>query len=132
MSQRFVQNPWNTDVITTANATPVSSGVTFTPPANCGGTCEMKVIARNTATNAMVSWHAEVPFKMVGSTLTVGTLLNLGGAALAAVASAGADLTAFVGATIALLNTSNVLTPQVTGLAATSIEWLLSMKYDVN
>jgi hypothetical protein len=134
MSQRLVQNPWLTDVFTTAGATPtLSTNTAFATPSGSSGVAELRVLARNTGTGAMVFWHAEVPWKNVAGTLTVGTLLNVGGAALAAMASIAADLTAFIGATISLTSQAGAtIQSQVTGLAATSIEWLVDMRCNVN
>lgn len=133
MSVRQVQSPWLSDVIDTTDATVTTSAAcSYTPPNGSAGTCEYKVVARNTSTGTMVAWRAEAPWKKVGSTLTVGSLLNVGGAALALVGASAGDVTAFATAAISVVASAGVIQPKVQGIAATNIEWLIHCKYDVN
>lgn len=129
MSVRGIQNPWLSDVITTANATPtVSTNAAFVIPTGVGGYCEMTVTARNTATGASSTAKVGRTFQNVAGVLT------LTGALIALVGTAGAGVgDATMTAILANFTQSGTtLQPQVTGIAATNIEWLLDVRYTLN
>jgi hypothetical protein len=129
VSVRRIQNPWLSDVLTTANAVAtVSAATSFVVPAGVGAYCEMCVTARNTATGASSTAKVGRTFQNVGGVLT------LTGALIAIVGAAGAgvgDVT--MTAILANFTQSGVtFQPQVTGIAVTNIEWLLDVRYWLN
>lgn len=123
MSLRQIQNPWKSDVFTTAsNVATASANATFTPPAGSSGYVEMIAVARNVATNASSTLKVSYPFSNTAGTTTLGTITTL----------VPATTGALVAVLATIVNTANVLTPTVTGLLTTSIEWLLDVRYWVN
>lgn len=129
MSQRFVQNPWLTDVFTTTNATPATSGSTsYSVPSGVGGYVEMLATARNTATNVSASAKVARTFQTPGGVLTLtGSLITLVGTAGALVGDA-----TLVTALAGLAVSGSIVQPQVTGILATNIEWMLDVRYWIN
>jgi hypothetical protein len=127
MSSRFVQNPWLTDVLTTANATPtVSAATSFTPPSGASGYVEMLAQARNTATNVGGTAKVGRTFQTPGGVLALtGSLLVLVGGALGVLVGDATIVTAL--ADFAL--SGGILQPRVTGILATNIEWMLDVRY---
>ena len=127
MSQRFVQNPWLTDVLTTANATPtVSVATSFTPPSGVTGYVEMLAQGRNTATNVGGTAKVGRTFQTPGGVLALtGSLIVLVGGALGVLVG---DAT-IVAALANFASATGIIQPQVTGIAATNIEWLLDVRY---
>jgi hypothetical protein len=109
MSQRQIQNPWLSDVFTTGGA---------------GGHVKVLANARNTSTGASCVLEIIQAFKNVAGTLTlVGAATSL----VAALGDAGM-LTCVLGIT----SSGTTVQPQVTGIAATNIEWLIDARYWIN
>jgi hypothetical protein len=127
MSQRLVQSPWLTDVLTTANATPlVSAATSFSPPSGVTGYVEMLAHGRNTATNVGGTAKVGRTFQTPGGVLALtGSLIVLVGGALGVLVG---DAT-IVAALASFASSAGIVQPQVTGIAATSIEWLLDVRY---
>lgn len=123
-SQRFVQNPWLTDDLTTANATPtVSAATSYVVPSGASGYVEVTAVLKDASQNT-ASVKVSRSFKNVSGVLSlVGTLSSL----LAINGDAG-----LVTAVLGLTTSGTTVQPQVTGIAATSIEWLISAKYYVH
>lgn len=125
MSQRSIRHPWLSDVFTTADATPtVAANASAAIPSGASGMVEVTAVARNTATGATASVKVIRAFKNVSGTLTLVGALGTIAAALgdAAMVVIVADVTSS-GATVQ---------PRVTGIAATSIEWLIGAEYYLN
>jgi hypothetical protein len=129
MSQRFVQNPWLTDVVTTTDATPtVSAATSYSIPSGASGYVEMLVQARNTATNVGAAAKVARTFQTPGGVLALtGALVTLVGTAGALIGDA--TLTT---ALISLTSSGVIVQPRVTGIIATNIEWLLDVRYWIN
>ncbi len=122
MSLRQIQNPWKSDVFTTADATPtVSAPASFIVPAGSTVYVEMTAIARSAAGLVAATKIAAVAQNVAGTlTLTPVTL------ALAATTGGLA-----IGA-VTFTSTGVTIQPRVVGIIATSIEWLLDVRYSVN
>ena len=125
MSLRQIRSPWQSDVLTTADATPtVATNASAVIPTGAGGHVEVTATGRNTATGASFSMKVIRSFKNVSGTLSLnGTI----GVIAAATGDAGL-LTALVDVT----SSGTTVQPRVTGIAVTSIEWLVSAEYFVN
>jgi hypothetical protein len=130
MSQRFIQNPWLTDVFTTpgAAATP-SAATSFSVPSGASGYVEMIAHGRNTATNVGGVARVGRTFQAPGGVLALtGSLIILVGGALGVLVG---DAT--IVAALANFTSSGVIVqPQVTGIAVTNIEWMLDVRYWLN
>jgi hypothetical protein len=126
MSLRQIQNPWKSDVFTTAGAVATASAnATFAPPSGSSGYAEMIANGRVVATGLTSTIKIGQSWKNVAGTVT------LSGAATVLVSGASGDAaTTLVAVFVATGGTT--LTPTVTGIAATSIEWLLDVRYWVN
>jgi hypothetical protein len=130
MSNRFIQNPWLSDVLTTTDATPtVSTKTAFTVPSGSQGYVEMVVNARITGTNAGGVARLARPFQNPS-----GTLALVGAGLITIVGTAGAlvgdaTITTAVGT---FVTSGNIVQPRVTGIVATNIEWLLDVRYWLN
>jgi hypothetical protein len=126
MSVRQVQTPWLTDVFTTTDATPHDSATAaYAPPSGSAGVAEMSVVARNTATGASASAVVTQTYKNVSGTVSlVGALTSI----VPAIGDAG--LLAIVSAFAATGGTT--ITPRLTGIIATNIEWFISVKHMVS
>jgi hypothetical protein len=130
MSNRFIQNPWLSDVLTTTDATPTVSGPTsFTIPSGSQGYVEMVVNARITSTNVGGVAKLARPFQNPS-----GTLALVGAGLITIVGTAGAlvgdaTITTAVGTFVV---SGNIIQPRVTGIIATNIEWLLDVRYWLN
>ncbi len=127
MSNRQVQNPWLTDVFTTAsNILTASTNATFAPPSGSSGYVEMVATARNTASGAAGIVKVGQSWKNVAGTVTMTgtpTLLVNGTSSDAGMTTI---LASFAG------TTATTIIPAVTGVLTTSIEWLLDVRYWVN
>jgi stage III sporulation protein SpoIIIAA len=117
-----------TDVINTTNATPTASTTaTYTPPAASGGYIEITATARiSSGANVNNSGTVKSSFSFGNNagTVTVGTAN-----AIVPNTNSQTGLT-----TIALTCpvVGGVLTPTVTGVAATNIEWFLEVAVYAN
>lgn len=141
ISQQFLANALapatvvGFDSVQTSDATPtqlpnLALGNASTPmPNHTGGQVVVRVFARIPSTDQTVSWHAQAAFKRVGATISVGTLTNVGGNALASFAPTGGDAAALAGTTIGFTTTANGLVPNVTGLVAVTIDWTVDVSY---
>lgn len=123
MSLRFINNPWLTDVFSTANATPSNGNGTsnYTPPSGSAGYVQLTVVARNTSTG-------------VGATIVTGALFY-DGAGVLTVTPMGTPIVSITGAlaiSATLIASGTTVQPQVTGVAATTIEWLIDAIYRVD
>jgi len=127
MSQRFVQNPWLTDVFTTANATATqSAAVSYAVPSGASGYVEMTAVARNTATGAGGVAKVARTFQTPGGVFAfTGSLITLASGALGVLLGDASMVTALAN----FANSGSTIQPQVTGIAATNIEWMLSVCY---
>lgn len=128
MSQRFIQNPWLSDVFTTTNATITSSTTAiYAPPSGSTGYVEITILARNTSTGAVGVSKIAQSFKNIAGTVSLaGSLISIVGVAGALVG----DLTTAIAGLIVV--STATITPQVTGIVATNIEWLIDARYWVN
>jgi hypothetical protein len=126
MSLRQIQNPWKSDVFTTAGAVAAGSVPTsFSPPSGASGYAEMIANGRVIATGLCSTVKIGQSWKNVAGTVTLsglGTILVTG--------ASGDAATTLVAVFLATGGTT--LTPTVTGIAATPIEWLLDVRYWVN
>lgn len=114
-----------TDVLTTTNATPLVSAASSRVIAS--GTCgyvELTASARNTVNGASMVMRRMRCFKNVAGVLSI---VGNAGAILPAIGDA-AMLTALFDA----VATGTTLQPRVTGIAATTIEWLIETCYTLN
>ncbi len=122
MSLRQVQNPWKTDVFTTVDATPtVSAPTSFVVPAGAAVYVEMTAVARSAA--GLVSTT-----KVGAAVQNVGGVLTMTQVTLPLVAATGGLVIGVVNFT----STGVTIQPRVIGIVATSIEWLLDVRYWVN
>jgi hypothetical protein len=130
MSQRFIQNPWVTDVFTTTNATPtVSAAASFVIPSGAGGIALMTASARNTSTGASASAQVARTFQNIAGVLSLtGSLITIASGALGVLLGDATMVTALIDFT----SSGTTFQPRVTGIAATNIEWLLDVSYRVN
>lgn len=125
MSLRQVRNPWLTDVVTTTTATPaIATNAVFSIPSGAGGHVELMATGRNTANGVSVTSKSLRAFQTPGGVLAlVGTISVIvpptGDATLLAM---------IIDATIS----GNIVQPRITGIAVTSIEWLIEAAYYIN
>jgi len=98
-------------------------------PDHTSGHAEYWVIGSVPSTDQTVMFHAECPFKRRGATITVGTLLNVGGNALSLFGASAGDAAAFAGATIAVHVTAYGIILQVTGVDGLVIDWTVKSTY---
>ena len=118
-----------TGEVTTVDATPsLIPAAAFDPmpvPATLvGGYVRFVVTAIIGATKNTVAWDAVGYFKKDhAGTVTVSALKDIGGAALSFAGPNAGDELAFAGASILLFPTVNGASIQVTGIAATTIQW---------
>jgi hypothetical protein len=122
MSLRQVRSPWLVDVVTTTDATPtVVTNAVYVVPSGAAGFCDVDVVLRAAATVACA--RIRFPFRNVSGTLTRLTALPI----LALAGDAGL-LTAVLDST----QSGTTFQPRITGIALTSIEWLVSCAYVIN
>lgn len=122
MSQRQIQNPWKTDVFTTADATPtISAPTSFVVPLGSTVYVEMIAIARSAAGVVATT-------KIAAVAQNVATVLTLTPVTLALVAATGGLA---IGA-VTFTSSGVTIQPRVVGIIATSIEWMLDVRYWVN
>jgi hypothetical protein len=129
MSQRYVQHPWFTDVINTMDATLTNSTNTqYAPPSGSGGMVEIRGCAR--LKSGASSGHA-APFYLVQGWSNIAGTVTMEGSAtnVVAISSGNAALSTAV---ISVAIVAGKVTPKVTGIASTNIEWLLDVRYTVN
>lgn len=121
MAKRFINYPWPTDVVTTADATPtVSAATSYVVPTDTVGNLEMRALLKGPAGIVGVA-YINVPFRNVGGVLTlIAPILffPIGGELLAAAIDA--------------TKSGTTIQPRVTGIIATAIEWQLDCRYSVN
>lgn len=121
---RQIGFPWRSDVFTTTNDTPtVASNATLTTAAGQAGKATFSVTGR-TAAGLVVGGTIVAQWQNVTTTLTLTPAY-----ALVPVDSVGDTLNAVV---IDFTTSGQIIQPRVTGIAATTIEWLVDAKYDVN
>jgi hypothetical protein len=121
-TQRCVQYPWLTDDITTSNATPtVSAATSFVIPSGVSGYVEVLAIAKDASQNT-------APIKIGRSFKNVAGTLSLGSAAATIVGVANGDI-ALASILLTIQTSGTTVQPTVTGIAATTIEWLLDVRY---
>jgi hypothetical protein len=120
-TQRFVQNPWLTDDISTSDATPtVSAATSFVIPSGASGYVECLAILKDGSQNTAVVKVGR-SFRNVAGTLTLTGALST----VVAIAGDASMLTALV----AFATSGTTVQPRVTGIAITNIEWLLDVRY---
>jgi hypothetical protein len=101
------------DSTSTSNATPATL-TTYTIPDNSVGVIEVTMSAAETDASAGITGKKIVRYRKAGGTITLGSITSI----LADEVDAGAS-----GATWTIDDASNNVIIQVTGVAATSIEW---------
>jgi hypothetical protein len=128
MSQRQI-GPWLSDVLTTTNATPtISAAGSLTVPSGAGGFVTASAVARSAAGK---SGYATVgrSFHNIGGVLTLnGSLITIVSGALGVLLG---DVT-LATAIIDFTSSGVIVQPRVTGIAATTIEWFIDVRYWVH
>lgn len=89
----------------------------------------MYAVARNTSTGASGAAQVARTFQNIAGTLTLtGALVVIAGGALGVLIGDATVTTALINFT----SSGTTVQPQVTGIAATSIEWLIDVSYRIN
>lgn len=110
-----------TDSIQTANATPVLAAQVL-PPENNVSLIEARVVARKGTTGDVAAWHQEAVTKRgTGASSLVGAVENV------TTKKADAGASAWV-ATIKVGGAGGQVGVEVTGVAATTIQWRVEMR----
>lgn len=110
-----------TDSISTTNATPVLAAQVL-PPENNVSLIEARVVARKATTGDVAAWHQEAVIKRgTGASSLVGTVENV------TTKKADAGASAWV-ATIKVGGAGGQVGVEVTGVAATTIQWRVEMR----
>lgn len=110
-----------TDSISTANATPVLAAQVL-PPENNVSLVEARVVARKATTGDVAAWHQEAVIKRgVAASSLVGTVENV------TTVKRDAGASAWV-ATIKVGGVGGQVGVEVTGVAATTIQWRVELR----
>lgn len=127
MSQRILD--WKTDVLTTTDATPTASAsAVLVIPSGASGHVEVEVNARIAGTTAGGSAKVVRTFQNVAGTLALtGALVTIFGTAGALIGDA-----TITTALVSVVTSGTTVKVQVTGIVATSIEWLISSRWALN
>lgn len=122
MSLRQLPGQILSDVITTTDATvTVSTNCSYVVPSGAYGYIIYFCIAKKTSNGTVMSSTISQSFRNVSGTLTLaGTAVNI--------VSPTGDATLLT-ATLSFSVSGTTLQPQVTGIAATTLEWTLDATY---
>lgn len=128
MSKRQIRFPWLSDVLSTTDATVTTSAAcTAAIASGACGFCEMTLTARK-STNVGAMIRVVQEFENVAGTLTLAGALTT----ICALNGNAAFIASLPGTVAGFSVSGTSVVPQVTGVAATNIEWLLDCRYTIH